>query len=813
MKKNRLIVFMCISLLMGAPLVTSANEVKVINTVETTETLGVVEKDEEPFKYEIEQSTENNIVSEEDDLEEIREEGENQEETTTEDMEDVYLGNSITEENQHALGDSSRKMFSEYRAANARAISSNQTNLPRIDFVDVSSHQGDISVSDFLNMKGQGITGVVVKLTEGTSYVNPYAESQIKNAKAAGLKVSAYHYSWFVNKKTAEAEARFFASIAKGFNLESSTVMVNDAEQGETNNGKLTENSGYFAATLKSEFGFSKTIHYSMASWFTPKILDMTKLGGEKFAWKAEFPYIPSKDNLLHTNSSAWQWASDTHFVGDSKEARLFDTNIDYTGTFSSPRDFEYVPIDYRSFINKENGAIYSEPYRPGVWRQDTTKGMLNNLIMITAKSQTAYGLWYEFSYTKDGINKVGWIKSQDLTDVINQKNNKQRFFVNKDYGAVYDTPYTETSRKVDNTSNFVANQFDGTKEARTGYGLWHYGSYKKGNITKYGWIKSVDLDKEKTTIEVFNDKGIINKNYGSIYSAPYMPGVAKQDTLDGLFDQVVTIKNQAKTTNGLWYESTYLKNGLTATGWIKSTDIDFVVDEKNMNKLGYINKSHGSVFDLPYRAGSQKIDTTANFHENKFSISKEARTGYGTWYYGSYKKNKQQKFGWIKSVDIDFEKIETINYSNKGFINKTYGTIYSSPYVPGVLKQDNLDGTMYNQVVTITEKAVTNSLWYKCTYLKNNTEKTGWINASDIDFVIDKVDKKQTLKTNKEFGSVFDTPYTKDSKKIDTTQNITKKEFYKTKEARTAFGLWYFGSYKKNGLTKTGWIKSVDFD
>ena len=46
-------------------------------------------------------------------------------------------------------------------------------------FIDISSHNGIISVAEFNSLKQQGIQGVVVKLTEGTSYINPYASSQI----------------------------------------------------------------------------------------------------------------------------------------------------------------------------------------------------------------------------------------------------------------------------------------------------------------------------------------------------------------------------------------------------------------------------------------------------------------------------------------------------------------------------------------------------------------------------------------------------------------------------------------------------------
>ncbi|MBO0477351.1 SH3-like domain-containing protein, partial [Vagococcus sp. DIV0080] len=482
-----------------------------------------------------------------------------------------YHGDKITEENQSVLGENVRiETKSTVRSFSAeRSLSSNNLNMPRIDFVDVSSHQGEITVQDYLKMKGQGVTGVVVKLTEGTSYINPFAYSQIRNAQTAGLKVSAYHYSWFVNKKTAEAEARYFAQVAQQNGLDINTVMVNDAEEQSTNNGNLTQNSLYFMETLNKEFGFKQVVHYSMASWFTTKILDMSKLGGDKASWKAQFPFVPSKDNLLHTESSAWQWSSDMHFVGDSKKDRTFDTNIDYTGTFSSLRNFEYIPFSKKTFINKTNADIYNQPYQSGTWRQDKTLGMSNELITISAQSRTSYGLWYEFMYQKDGMNKVGWIKSNDVSDIIDEREHQQTLFVKKATGSIYDSPYVPGTEEIDKTFSLENNQFNKTKEARTGYGLWYYGSYTKNGKVKTGWIKSVDLEAETVNIEAYTNKGIINKNYGAVYESPYIPGVSEKDTLVGLQEEVVTIKSKSQTNSGLWYESTYKKNGVTKSGWI----------------------------------------------------------------------------------------------------------------------------------------------------------------------------------------------------------------------------------------------------
>ena len=92
-------------------------------------------------------------------------------------------------------------------------------------FVDISSHNGVISVNEFVSLKNQGITGVVVKLTEGTSYTNPYASAQIKNAQDAGLKVSAYHYSHYQT----EAEAKYFVSAAQSLGLSNATVTLSNS--------------------------------------------------------------------------------------------------------------------------------------------------------------------------------------------------------------------------------------------------------------------------------------------------------------------------------------------------------------------------------------------------------------------------------------------------------------------------------------------------------------------------------------------------------------------------------------------------------
>lgn len=255
---------------------------------------------------------------------------------------------NITEENNKELGNASKTEDGEYifnpndrsdlaitlrAAAEPRSlISATETNRPSKDFVDISSHNGALSVADFNEMKKYGIRGVVIKLTEYTTYLNPEAKTQIENAKRAGLVVSAYHYSWFTTKAGAEQEAVYFAQKANQLGLPKNTLMVNDAEQTEMTAGNVTENSIAFQKKLNS-LGFSRVAHYSMFDWFNRKILDEDKLGPGN-SWVASYPYNPLATNLLHTGNAAWQWSSELTFPGVSGR---FDINVSYNNLFLQP--------------------------------------------------------------------------------------------------------------------------------------------------------------------------------------------------------------------------------------------------------------------------------------------------------------------------------------------------------------------------------------------------------------------------------------------------------------------------------------------
>lgn len=204
-------------------------------------------------------------------------------------------------------------------------------------FIDISSHNGVISVSDYQRLKSQGITGVVVKLTEGTSYTNPYARAQVANAQAAGLRVSAYHYSHYETAAEARAEAQYFVRVAQSMGLSGSTTMVNDMEERSMLNGDLNANTQAWKDEM-TRLGYSNNVYYTMASWLDTKggKLNTAKFGLSNL-WVAHYLYAytyldqeSAKSLSYYSNTAAWQYTSVS-----PKFSHALDESIDYTGRFT----------------------------------------------------------------------------------------------------------------------------------------------------------------------------------------------------------------------------------------------------------------------------------------------------------------------------------------------------------------------------------------------------------------------------------------------------------------------------------------------
>ena len=122
--------------------------------------------------------------------------------------------------------------------------------LADLNGIDVSSYQtSDVTArvaADF----------AIVKTTQGTSYVNPRANTQIANAQATGKEIGIYHYAGGGNP---EAEADFFINNSAGYIRKA--VLVLDWESNQNASWGNTDWATRFVNRVKARTGVTPMVY------------------------------------------------------------------------------------------------------------------------------------------------------------------------------------------------------------------------------------------------------------------------------------------------------------------------------------------------------------------------------------------------------------------------------------------------------------------------------------------------------------------------------------------------------------------------
>lgn len=244
---------------------------------------------------------------------------------------------------------SNRAVSKPAKLTNSSDVPSTTLRVQPKTFIDVSSHNGDISVDDYRALARQGVGGVVVKLTEDTWYNNPKAPSQVRNAQIAGLQVSTYHFSRYTTEEEARAEARFYIEAAQRLNLPKSTVMVNDFEDSNML-PNINRNTQAWVNEMRKH-GYNNLMFYTSASWLDENNLgyrgpvSTSQFGIENF-WVAQYPSArltatSAKNMRYNGKTGAWQFSATANLLPGT---HVFDQSVDYTGRFTANVGIEADP-------------------------------------------------------------------------------------------------------------------------------------------------------------------------------------------------------------------------------------------------------------------------------------------------------------------------------------------------------------------------------------------------------------------------------------------------------------------------------------
>ena len=198
--------------------------------------------------------------------------------------------------------------------------------------VDVASYQPSI-------VSYAGAKFAIVKLTEGTSYLNPKAGQQIKSAKAHGYYVGGYFYANHSGSVTqARAEAKYAVAKAKTLGIPSGAVLADDFEQGSGNNvnGSATANTDAIIAAMQviKEAGYKPLVYsgaYVLRNRMSISRIIKTfgtclwvasyKISGRQD--RADFEYFPSMDGV-----AIWQFTDNYRGFNVDGNISLIDLKI-----------------------------------------------------------------------------------------------------------------------------------------------------------------------------------------------------------------------------------------------------------------------------------------------------------------------------------------------------------------------------------------------------------------------------------------------------------------------------------------------------
>lgn len=208
--------------------------------------------------------------------------------------------------------------------------------------VDVASYQSS-------SVSYAGAKFVLVKLTEGTSYINPKASSQIKSGKTHGLLVGGYFYANHSSSVSrARAEAKYAVEKAKALGVPSGSYIADDFEQGDGNevykNGahantdavlaamQVIKDAGYKplvyagASIMRSNLNTSRIVKtFSTCLWVASY-----KISGRQDY--ADFNYFPSMDGV-----AIWQFADNYRGLNVDGNISLVDLKTSSVSCATKP--------------------------------------------------------------------------------------------------------------------------------------------------------------------------------------------------------------------------------------------------------------------------------------------------------------------------------------------------------------------------------------------------------------------------------------------------------------------------------------------
>lgn len=201
--------------------------------------------------------------------------------------------------------------------------------MAKFEFNDVANYQPD-TLAYFQGLKSKGSGAVIVKITQGTGYINPKATNQVNHADQAGLRTAGYHYAMFGgNVAQAHAEANYFLKQA-GARLAKGSILALDYEDAATTGSNKNananaiiafmndvKNAGYIPWFYTGKYFIAGHVNHDAVNRAFP---NTTWIAGYPGTSYPDFNYFPSVEGVV-----AWQYTNNWKGLGLDGSTLLLD--------------------------------------------------------------------------------------------------------------------------------------------------------------------------------------------------------------------------------------------------------------------------------------------------------------------------------------------------------------------------------------------------------------------------------------------------------------------------------------------------------
>ncbi|MBN3488949.1 GH25 family lysozyme [Lactobacillus acidophilus] len=267
--------------------------------------------------------------------------------------------------------------------------------------VDVASYQS----ADLSSHAQAGSQFAIVKVSEGTSYRNPKASSQISTALSNNMMPMAYHFATFSsNTSAAVAEANYAIKAAQAFGLPKGSYIACDYETGQGNNiygGKTPTAQAIIAFMDQIKAAGYKPLLYASSSVLQNQIDTNSVIAKyPNSLWVASyaisgiidnpnFHYFPSMEGV-----SIWQFT-------DNWRGLSVDGNV------------AVLPLSIDGDVTTNNGAISQAPSSSNSNSASTNNTTTNNNSSSAATPSepetSGYVMKKAYIYNKKGERQSGY--------------------------------------------------------------------------------------------------------------------------------------------------------------------------------------------------------------------------------------------------------------------------------------------------------------------------------------------------------------------------------------------------------------------